>query len=162
MSLYSLPSLIASFLLLIPLYYTFKSKNKSFSTKLLSFLTFQFWLYMICEFSLVNAQTAAMALFWDKLIYLAIVLMPATYLYLSLCFPDGYFDYQKKKYLPFFIYLPAIFFINQRRCCVLVVALLLLYKNTNLINHLKVKSLPVIFNTVTSNLRFCFYILINH
>ena len=112
MSIYSIPSFISCILTLIPFYFIIKNWKKSFNIKILGLFIAQLWFYLFGEFFLINSSTIHTALFWDKFIYFFLSLIPASYLSLSICYPECTTHIIKNKFIILSLYFPALFFIS--------------------------------------------------
>jgi DNA-binding NtrC family response regulator len=111
MSLYSMPSLGAFLSLIFLLIFCFKRGGKSSGILVFYCILIQSMLYVFGEFLLINTASQPLALFWDKTVYFAAVLIVASYLHLTFIYPKPFVFLAPRPYLLALLYLPAMGFI---------------------------------------------------
>ena len=104
---YCLPSILAAVLILLPLYMSIQWWRLGNRARVLSFFLTQSFVGMVCETLLIAARTPELTLFWDKIMYGAIIFYPATLLHINIAYVH---DRSRLSHW-WFIYLPAIFFV---------------------------------------------------
>lgn len=105
-SYYCLPSTIAAVTILFPLILSIKRWYLGPRVKVLTFLLVQSLLVMLSETLLIAAKTPELTLFWDKIMYVGIILYPASLFHINL-------SYAKRALSRYgaLVYLPSMFFL---------------------------------------------------
>jgi DNA-binding NtrC family response regulator len=111
MSLYSIPSLIASLILCFSFFFVISRHDRTPEIKILSCLIISAFIYMLCEFLLINTHDKSTALLIDKIIYIAIPIATALYLNLALVYPKPFNFMRFTSLITVALYLPSLFFI---------------------------------------------------
>ena len=112
LSLFSLPSLGAVFVLFFLFFCALRKGRRSPSIALLQSIILHSMIYMVCECLLINTTRRPWALLWDKSIYYAIPVIAANMLHLSLVYPKPCDFLKGRRYLLALVYLPVLFFIG--------------------------------------------------
>lgn len=106
-SYYCLPSTLSAILILFPLYKSVKSWDIGVRVKVLTFILTQSFAGLVCETLLIASKTPELSLFWDRMMYVAIIIFPASLLHINIA-------YVKKKARPmkywYWLYVPAVLF----------------------------------------------------
>jgi hypothetical protein len=108
-SYYCLPSTLSAILILFPLYRSVKSWDLGIRVKVLTFILAQSFVGMACETLLIASNTPELCLFWDRMMYMAIILFPASLLHINLAYLQRKTSAVKHWYL---IYLPSVLFLG--------------------------------------------------
>lgn len=111
MSLYSLPSLCASLILVFLLILTVRKSGTSSGARVLFCLILGWFMYASDEFLLINTTSKPAALFFDKMIYFTAVLIIAAFLHLAFIYPMPFGFLASRPYWLVLLYAPALFFI---------------------------------------------------
>ncbi len=106
MSLYCIPAVVASALIFVPLCFTVKFFRNGLKPKLLTLFLLESLCCMVFEYFVINARSPEQCLFWDRMMYGPIVLLPCSLLCIIRQYDHGF---TIKDVL--LIHLPAIFFI---------------------------------------------------
>jgi hypothetical protein len=107
-SYYCLPSTLSAIFILFPLYKSVKSWDLGDRVKVLTFILIQSFVGMVCETLLIASKTPELSLFWDRMMYVAIILFPASLLHINLAYLQKRTRPIKHWYL---IYGPSVLFI---------------------------------------------------
>jgi hypothetical protein len=103
MSIYGMPALLGCIAFLYPVVKCFQLRRSNKKAEILFLLSLEGMWCLLCEIFVITAHSPESGIFWDRMMYAAIILMPATLLQFAL-------SYRNQK-APLYFWIPAFFFL---------------------------------------------------